>query len=84
MASTKPPLLRVYARNVQLCAFKRGWSNNRLATELGVSLNTVNRVRFGRSRYLDPEVLEALLKAFDCEPNDLLLPQPGIDYESAE
>ena len=80
MSAYQPPLLHVYARNVEHCAFKRGWSTPRLATELGVSLNTLNRIRFGRSRYLDPEVFIALLELFGCEPNDLLLPQPGIDY----
>lgn len=81
MATQEPPLLHVYARNVQHCAFKRGWSSTKLASELGVSLNTINRIRFGRSRYIDPEVFVALLKLFGCTPNDLLLPQPGIDYE---
>ena len=80
MSSNQPPLLHVYARNVEHCAFKRGWSTPRLATELGVTLNTLNRIRFGRSRYLDPEVFTALLELFGCEPNNLLLPQPGIDY----
>lgn len=80
MSAQQPPLLHVYARNVEHCAFKRGWSHAKLAHELGVTLNTLNRIRFGRSRYLDPEVFVALLELFACEPNDLLLPQPGIDY----
>ena len=81
MSEQRPPLLCVYARNVEHCAFKRGWTPTRLAHELGVTLNTLNRIRFGRSRYLDPEVFVALLEIFGCEPNDLLNPQPGIDYE---
>lgn len=80
MSAQQPPLLHVYARNVEHCAFKRGWPPAKLAHELGVTLNTLNRIRFGRSRYLDPEVFIALLELFACEPNDLLLPQPGIDY----
>jgi DNA-binding Xre family transcriptional regulator len=80
MTAQRPALLNVYARNVEHCAFKRGWSTAKLATELGITLNTLNRIRFGRSRYLDPEVLTALIDLFACEPNDLLLPQPGIDY----
>jgi transcriptional regulator with XRE-family HTH domain len=80
MSANQPPLLHVYARNVEHCAFKRGWSMAKLAHELGVSHNTLNRIRFGRSRYLDPEVFTALLELFGCEPNELLLPQPGIDY----
>jgi DNA-binding Xre family transcriptional regulator len=80
MTSQQPPLLHIYARNVQHLAFKRGWSHSRLATELGVTLNTLNRVRFARGRYIDPEVFVALLDLFGCDPNDLLSPQPGIDY----
>jgi DNA-binding Xre family transcriptional regulator len=82
MPAQQPSLLHVYARNVEHCAFKRGWPTSRLALELGVSLNTLNRIRFSRSRYLDPDVFVALLELFGCEPNDLLLPQPDIDYSS--
>lgn len=82
MSTQQPPLLHVYSRNVEHCAFKRGWTAARLASELGVSLNTLNRIRFVRSRYVDPEILDALLEIFGCEPNDLLLAQPGIDYSS--
>lgn len=84
MPSQQPPLLHVYARNVQHLAFKRGWSAPRLARELGVTMNTLNRIRFARSRYIDPEVFIALLAVFECEPNDLFLPQPGIDYALAD
>lgn len=84
MTAQRPPLLTVYARNVAHFAFKRGWSNSRLATELGITLNTLNRIRCVRSRYLDPEVFMALLDLFGCEPNDLLLPQPGIDYATSD
>ena len=80
MPTKQPPLLHVYARNVEHCAFKRGWSHAYLATRLGVTAHTLNRIRYGRGRYLDPEVLAAMFELFECEPNDLLLPQPGIDY----
>lgn len=80
MPAQNPPLLHVYARNVEHCAFKRGWTASRLARELGVTMNSLNRIRFARSRYLDPEVFTALIDLFGCEPNDLLMPQPGIDY----
>lgn len=75
-----PPLLRIYARNIELLAVKRGIPAHALAGELGLTANTLNRIRFARSRYLDPEVFVGLLDLFECEPNDLLLPQPGIDY----
>lgn len=82
MATQKPSLIHIYARNVEHRAFMRGWQAPRLATELGVTLNTVNRLRFGRSRFIDPEVLAGLLELFNCAPDDLLLPQPGIDYST--
>lgn len=80
MESVIPPLLRIYARNIELLAVKRGIPSHALASKLGLTANTLNRIRFARSRYLDPEVFVALLDIFECEPNDLLLPQPGIDY----
>ena len=80
MESVIPPLLRIYARNIELLAVKRGIPSHALARKLGLTANTLNRIRFARSRYLDPEVFVALLGLFECEPNDLLLPQPGIDY----
>jgi DNA-binding Xre family transcriptional regulator len=80
MSAQNPSLLHIYARNVEHCAFKRGWPAGRLASELGVTMNSLNRIRFARSRYIDPEVFSALIELFECEPNDLLMPQPGIDY----
>lgn len=84
MYAPRLPLLTVYARNVEHHVFKRGWTAAQLARKLGVSLHTVNRVRFSRGRYLDPELFEALLDVFHCEPNDLLLPQDGLDYPSLD
>jgi len=49
---------------------------------LGVTANTLRRVRQKRNRYIDPELLAALIDVFECTPNDLLLPQAGIDYNS--
>jgi DNA-binding Xre family transcriptional regulator len=73
-------ILPIYARNIELQAFKKGWSANRLALEIGTSVPTLNRVRFCRSKYIDPELFQDLLRVFKCTPNDLLLPQPDIDY----
>ena len=80
MAAKQPPILHVYARNVEHFAFKRGWSHSQLAIRLGVTPYALNRVRYGRGRWIDPEIFTAALVLFDCTPNDLLLPQPDIDY----
>lgn len=76
-----PFLLHVYARNLEHQAFKRGWSSALVAQKLGVTMNTYNRIRFAQGRYIDPEVFEACLKLFECSPNDLLIPQPDIEYK---
>lgn len=73
-------LLAVYGRNVDVAAFKRGWSTNQLASLLSISPNAVNRIRNGRNTSIDPEVLQRLTELFSCDFNALLTPQPGIDY----
>ena len=81
-ALTPEEILRVYSRNIDILAFKRGWNTTRVAAALGVTANTLRRVRQKRNHYIDPELLAALLDVFECTPNDLLLPQAGIDYPS--
>lgn len=73
-------LLNVYARNIDLLIFKRGWSLNRLATELGTTVATLTRVRLRHNKYIDPELLADLIRVFACTPNDLLIPHPDVDY----
>ncbi len=81
-ALTPDAMLRVYSRNSEILAIKRGWNTARVAAVLGVTANTLRRVRQKRNRYIDPELLAALIDVFECTPNDLLLPQAGIDYSS--
>jgi transcriptional regulator with XRE-family HTH domain len=83
---TVPPhtasLLAVYGRNLDVCAFKRGWSTSQLATLLGISSNALNRIRSGKNRSIDPELLQRFSELFQCDFNALLMPQPGIDYKT--
>lgn len=85
METTSPKaasLLRVYGRNVDVACYKRGWTALELAKRLGISINQLNRVRFGRNRSIDPDVLIGITELFNCEFGDMLTPQPGIDYTS--
>lgn len=79
----EPSLLAIYARNVELLVCKRGWTFTRLARELSVSDDVLARLRYHRGRYIDPELFSSLLAVFNCEPNDLLSPQPGIEYTTS-
>lgn len=75
-----PALLPIYARNMELLAFKRGWDSGRLAEELGITRAALNRIRFCNNRYIDPDIFNDLLRILECTPNDLLLPLPDLDY----
>ena len=78
-----PAIVVTFWRNLEYFSFLRGWSNERLAEQLGVSKNTLNRLRFGRSRYIDPEILVSSLEVFDLSPNDLLLSKPEVERRYA-
>ena len=78
-----PDIVLTFWRNLEYYSFLRGWTNERLADQLGVSKNTLNRLRFGRSRYIDPEILTSSLEVFELEPNDLLLSKPEVERRYA-
>lgn len=80
MASPAPSLIAIFARNVELLAFKRNLSRRTLASRLGVSNYVLQRILERRNRHIDPEIVEALLTFFSCTPNDLFLPQPDVNY----
>lgn len=82
MADT-PDIVITFWRNLEYYTFLRGWTNERLAEQLGVSKNTLNRLRFGRSRYIDPEILVSSLEVFELTPNDLLLSKPEVERRYA-
>lgn len=79
-----PDIVVTFWRNLEWYSILRGWTNERLADQLGVSKNTLNRLRFGRCRYIDPEILTSSLEVFELSPNDLLLSKPEVERRYAE
>ena len=86
-----PAIVVTFWRNLEWYSFQRGWTKgayqpdlDRLAEQLGVSKNTLNRLRFGRCRYIDPEILTSSLEVFELSPNDLLLSKPEVERRYAE
>lgn len=79
-APAVPQLLPIYARNIEFLAFKRGMDPGQLADALGLTRPSFNRIRFSYNRYIDPAIFTDLLRILDCTPNDLLLPNPELDY----
>lgn len=78
--SAAHPLLRVFARNIDLLAFKRGLTRRELAEQLNITPYILSRVLNAQNRHLDPEIVSDLLAFFDCTPNDLLLPHADVTY----
>ena len=77
-------IMRIFALNIERFAFQRGWSLSVLCDQLGISRNTVERLRYGQATYINPELLAAALEVFEVEPNDLLLPNPEIEHRYAD
>jgi transcriptional regulator with XRE-family HTH domain len=82
VSSHTASLLAIYGRNIDVAAFKRGWSTAQLSTLLGISTTALNRIRSGRNRSIDPELLQRFTELFHCDFNALLTPQTGIDYKT--
>lgn len=81
-AQQQPAILRIYGRNVELMSFKTGISMPELAKRLDISANALSRIRFGRSKYIDPAVLDQLCGMFNCTYQDLLTQQEGVNYDN--
>lgn len=81
-STMQPQLIKVFARNIQLEGFKKGWDSSRIAQELGISANSFRRLRAGTNRYICGDLLQSVMTLFNCTPNDLLLPHDGIDYSA--
>lgn len=74
----------VYGRNVDHEIFKHNLTPAKLAETLGVSPETLRRVRQGHGQTINADLLTAMCQYFDLTPNDFLLPREGISYTNAE
>lgn len=77
-----PPLNHVLGRNLKFYVVSRSIHYDDLAAELGISIDTLKRVRSGRLKKIDPKILAGLMRVLELDANDLLLPKPGIRYPS--
>lgn len=74
------PLMRVYARNLNYELFRRGWTAQRLASELGLDVRTVTRLCNAQVGRIDPELFSAMCDVLRCTPNDLLMKRDELTY----
>lgn len=75
------PLMKVFGRNMELIALKRGWTLKEVADRGELSYYHLCQLRKGTARYLDPDCIEVLLKTLEVTPNDLFLPQSDVIYD---
>ena len=75
------PLMKVFGRNMELIALKRGWTLKEVADRGELSYYHLCQLRKGTARYLDPDCIEVLLKTLEVTPNDLFLAMDDVIYD---
>jgi putative transcriptional regulator len=51
----------------------RGLSQNGLAQKLGMTLQNIQKIEYGKSKGIQFDVLGKLCQVLDCQPSDLLV-----------
>jgi DNA-binding Xre family transcriptional regulator len=74
-------IMQVYARNIQLHMARLNLTTSQLSDQLYVTPASFNRIRSGRARIIDPDILNKLRRIFSCTANDLLEVNPAVDYK---
>lgn len=62
---------------------KRKMQSKELAERLGVTVQTMSRLKRGKMKAIRVDLLDALCRELNCEPGDLLeyVPDDGLDDE---
>ena len=58
--------------NLDVMMAKRKMSLNELSVRVGITLSNLSILKTGKARAIRFETLEAICKALDCQPGDLL------------
>lgn len=62
--------------NLDVMMAKRKMSLNELSDRVGITLSNLSILKTGKARAIRFETLEAICKALDCQPGDLLEYRP--------
>ena len=62
--------------NVDVMLAKRKMSSNELASKIGISAVNLSILKTGKAKGVRLSTLDALCKALDCQPGDLLEYRP--------
>lgn len=70
--------------NVDVMLARRKMSCGELAEKVGISAANLSILKTGKAKAVRFTTLNALCKALDCQPGDLLEYAPGPDVEDEE
>ena len=69
--------------NVDVMLARRKMSSGELAEKIGISAANVSILKTGKAKAVRFSTLDALCKALDCQPGDLLEYRPGEEEDEA-
>lgn len=58
---------------------ERGLSQNKLAQQIGTTLQNIQKIEYGNTKGIQYDVLSKLCKVLNCQPGDLLVETPDKD-----
>ena len=69
--------------NLDVMMAKRKMSPNELAAKVDITLANLSILKTGKAKAIRFSTLEAICKALDCQPGDILefIPEPGSNPE---
>jgi len=62
--------------NLDVMMARRKMSLNELSARVGITLSNLSILKTGKAKAIRIETLEAICKALDCQPGDILEYQP--------
>lgn len=70
--------------NVDVMLAKRKMSSGELADKIGITPANMSILKTGKAKAIRFSTLNAICKALDCQPGDILEYRPGDDVETDE
>ena len=67
--------------NVDVMLAKRKMASGELAEKIGITAANMSILETGKAKAIRFSTLNAICKALDCQPGDILEYRPGPDYE---
>ena len=70
--------------NVDVMLAKRKMASGELAERIGITPANMSILKTGKAKAIRFSTLNAICKALDCQPGDILEYRPGADEEELE